>query len=136
TVGPVRTAPSTGLLDERAHSFYVLSLYGAAKLPVIRPFLAYASAGGGGPRLSQAGTAWLALALWQAGSPADAQVLVNGLTKMPLETQDASTMAPLLEAMLTIKAPANGLKTQGANGDLTTSQSSPSGPATGLQAYA
>jgi hypothetical protein len=107
TFAPLGDQPSTALLDQRVRSFYALSLYGAARPEVVRPLMAYAASSGDGASLSRGGMAWLALALWQAGSVEDAQALVDGLlnTQSQPKAQDASSAAPMLEALVTIPSP-------------------------------
>jgi hypothetical protein len=104
---PVGTYEGAGALDSRAYGLYVLSLYGVLQPEMARPFIAYASANGPGDRLSQTGQAWLALALWQAGSTQDALALLDHLLSVlsPAGSNgpgagQPGTQAPVLEALV------------------------------------
>ncbi len=104
---PVGADEDTDALDSRAYGLYVLSLYGVLQPEMARPFIAYASANGPGGRLSEAGQAWLALALWQAGSTQDALALLDHLLAVLSPagssgpgTDQPGTLAPVLEALV------------------------------------
>ena len=126
---PLDSSPSRQLLEERARGFYVLTLYGASKAEMIRPFMVYASSGDGSEtgkaQLSPAGQAWLALALWQAGNTDDALALTERLRKDHDAAQiDEAEAGPVLEALLTIRVESRGLKNdERATGTLSTQHS-------------
>jgi hypothetical protein len=115
---PVRASQSSDALDERAFGLYVLSLYRAVPMELVRPMLAYAASSSGGPTLSVDGQAWLALGLWQAGNSADATALLDHL----LATEQLATQpslvtplsAPMLEALVVAlqSLPANGYRSK------------------------
>ena len=87
---------STAQLDERARSFYALSLYGAARPQEVRPLIAYLP-GGANTALSQAGEAWLALALWQGGNFSDSLAVLDRL--MDERPDNVKSAGPALEAL-------------------------------------
>jgi hypothetical protein len=112
---PLGDHPSAVALDDRALTYYALSLYGAARVQAVRSLMAYASAGSSEAHLSPGGVAWLTLALWQAGSKADAETLAATLLAGQIETRDAAQLAPALEALLTTGA--GELKAASPDGD-------------------
>ena len=98
---PVAASDTAQTLGSRARGLYVLSLYGAIKAEVVHPMLAYAADNTGDARLSRAGQAWLALALWQTGDNGDALALINRLMPAQAQTmQDDEAAAPLLEGLV------------------------------------
>ncbi len=106
---PVRASQSGDALDERAYGLYVLSLYRAVPMELVRPMLAYAGSssvvlGSGAPALSVDGQSWLALGLWQAGNSADATALLDHLLATEQSTSQTSfsapPSAPMLEALV------------------------------------
>lgn len=102
---PVDEQAGPAALEERAFGMYVLSLYSQLDLDQARSLLQYAGSASK-LKLTQAGQAWLALALWQKGAHADALVLANWL----LQTQnalDTAALAPMLELSLAISASAD-----------------------------
>lgn len=101
SLSPIEPHATTAQLDARAHSLYALSLYGAVGPGDIRPLMAYAS-GLGGAELSQAGQAWLALALWQAGDSPDALAVLDRALGAPVEGPEAA--APMLDAIVTMNS--------------------------------
>ncbi|MDQ5864680.1 MAG: MG2 domain-containing protein [Chloroflexota bacterium] len=95
---PVDEKAGPAGLEERAFGFYVLSLYGMLDLEQARSMMAYAGANSS-LKLSHAGQAWLALALWQEGHAGDALVLANRLMQAQ-EHLDRAALAPMLELTL------------------------------------
>ncbi|MFL5735601.1 MAG: Ig-like domain-containing protein [Chloroflexia bacterium] len=130
---PLGDRPSTAALDDRARTFYALSLYGAAKAQAVRPLMAYTAAGSGEAHLSTGGVAWLALALWQLGNHADANTLAGTLLAAPVETRDAAQLAPALEALLTTGA--GELKAASPESDLSSLQTTGFNPRGKLDDY-
>jgi hypothetical protein len=95
---PVDEKAGPAGLQERAFGLYVLSLYGMLDLEQARSMMAYAGANSS-LKLSHAGQAWLALALWQEGQAGDALVLANRLMQAQ-EHLDRAALAPMLELTL------------------------------------
>jgi hypothetical protein len=93
---PLDSTPTTAQLNERARSFYALSLYGAAQAAEIRPLIAYL-ADSSSTKLSQDGQAWLALALWQSGDTADALPVLDRV--VDAGASDADSAGAVLEAL-------------------------------------
>lgn len=90
---------TTRALDERAIMLYTLSLYGNPQPAQTRQLIAYSAENRVGAKLSAAGLAWLALALWQSGNTEDALALLDRiLLTEPVATPEAA--APLLETLL------------------------------------
>ncbi|HEX8599232.1 MAG TPA: MG2 domain-containing protein [Chloroflexia bacterium] len=85
-------------LEERAFGLYVLSMYGMLDLEQARSMMAYVGANSS-LKLSHAGQAWLALALWHEGHAGDALVLANRLMQTQ-EHLDRAALAPMLELTL------------------------------------
>ncbi|MBF6613990.1 MAG: Ig-like domain-containing protein [Chloroflexi bacterium] len=107
---PIEDLSTTGALDERAYSLYVLSLYGALQPESARPLIAYTSQANGGASLSSGGKAWLALALWQSGDTEEGALLINRLVgEQP--GVESSAQAPILEGLITASSTARQGKT-------------------------
>ena len=89
------------MLEERAFSLYVLSLYVPVAPDWLRPMLAYALSDptGASPSLSTDGLGWLALAFYQSSNAADARALLDAaIRSQPNIAADPS--APFLLALL------------------------------------
>lgn len=99
---PLGAAPGTAALDVQAEGLYALALYGIAAPEQIRPLMAYAGETGASPRLSNAGLAWLASALWQAGDTDDALVVFDRAIAghKAVDAADEAALAPMLELAL------------------------------------
>jgi hypothetical protein len=95
---PVDEKAAPASLEERAFGFYVLSMYGMLDLEQARSMMAYAGTNSS-LKLTHAGQAWLALALWQEGHTGDALVLANRLMRAQ-ENLDRAALAPMLELTL------------------------------------
>jgi hypothetical protein len=85
-------------LGERTFGLYVLSVYGLLDVEQARSMMAYAGANSS-LKLTHAGQAWLALALWQSGRTGDALVLANRLMQAG-PSLDRAALAPMLELTL------------------------------------
>jgi hypothetical protein len=85
-------------LAERTFGLYVLSVYGLLDVEQARSMMAYAGANSS-LKLSHAGQAWLAMALWHSGHTGDALVLANRLMQAGANL-DRAALAPVLELTL------------------------------------
>ena len=98
---PLPASPATSVLEERAFSLYVLSLYAPIAPDWLRPMLAYALSDptGAPPSLSTDGLGWLALAFYQSGDAADARALLDAAIRGQPNIA-AEPSAPFLLALL------------------------------------
>jgi hypothetical protein len=98
---PLPASPAASVLEERAFSLYVLSLYVPVAPDWLQPMLAYVISDpmGAAPSFSTDGLGWLALAFYQSGNTADARALLDAvLRSRPSIATEPS--APFLLALL------------------------------------